>query len=561
MKEELIEGYRKVKDKMVEIFDAYFAEKTDSGNVCSLSMLAGQRAWILDKRRPFRLSFGTVSYSEGGKKVGWLKMVAVVVCAYLLAGVSFAQPKEVPRKDIEEMIKKGVEWLKKAQAPDGSWDFLDKPFSCGVHASGKGLGEGCTAFCTFALLKAGVSRKDPAVQKGLQNAISRISKGNGEFCHCYCVACLILLLEAYYVEDEPPKKKEEKKRKEWVTELVKKKEDEGVKLRRRASPAHIALLKDMVKWLVEKQEPEKLVWRYPKGSGDIVDASNTQYVMLALAAAQRMRIPVPASCYLKVVQYFLQKQEKEGPEVEWFPVPAADHDFKDLKKIEKELVKDLRKVVKKFEKLEKKDPEGVPPREKWGTTVVDKAREKLFGGEKHKMFARGWAYMPDDSMNRAWCKAITGSMTTSGCVSLIIAKFALEEMGRLDRRLKERINKGIRDGAAWLAHMWRTDRNPSESVGACHLHYYLYGVERVGVLGLIPRFGDHYWYEEGVEFFKRTQKPDGSWDAGDLGTGGPVPDTAWALLFLCRATTPLVQIPQQEYSGEDVLGPSRKKSK
>lgn len=492
-----------------------------------------------------------------------LLLTVVLLCSFLVTGTALAQEvKEVPRKDIDEMVKRGVEWLKKAQAADGSWDFLDKPFSCGVHASGKGLGEGCTAFCTFALLKAGVSRKDPVVQKGFQNAMKRIKSGDSGFCHCYCVACLILLLETIYTDDEPAKaEKEEDEEKGWITEVAKKKEDPAKKLRRKAPPAMVALIGDLVKWLVSKQEPQKLVWRYPGGSGDIVDASNTQYVMLALAAARRMKVAVPPDCYLKVVEYCLKKQEAKGPEVEWFPVPAADHDFKDLKKIEKRMIKDMRKLEKDMTREAKKNPDGVPPRKEWGTTVVEEAQKKIFAGEKKKMFARGWAYMPDDDKNRDWCKDITGSMTTSGCVSLIIAKHALEEMGRLPSGLKKKVNRGIRDGAAWLAHMWQTDRNPSKKGGAIHLHYYWYGLERVGILGLVPKFGKHEWYKEGVNFFKRTQKGDGSWDAGNQSTSGPVPDTAWAILFLRRATTPLIQVPERPMTGEGLFGPSKPKKK
>jgi hypothetical protein len=61
-----------------------------------------------------------------------------------------------------------------------------------------------------------------------------------------------------------------------------------------------------------------------------------------------------------------------------------------------------------------------------------------------------------------------------------------------------------------------------------------------------------------VDFFKSTQRPDGSWDAGNQGTSGPIPDTAWAILFLRRATTPLVRIPERPLTGEGLFGPSRK---
>ena len=291
-----------------------------------------------------------------------LLIITSLLVAIVFAGVGHTQEvKEIPRKDIDEMVKRGVEWLKKSQAADGSWDFLDKPFSCGVHASGGGLGEGCTAFCTFALIKAGVSKKDASVQKGLQNAISRINKGNGEFCHCYCAACLILLLEALYTEEPEKEEKKKDESKGWVTEVTKKQEDPARRFRKKANPAHVKMVEELVKWLVAKQEQQKLVWRYPGGSGDIVDASNTQYVMLALAAARRLKVPVPQDCHMKVVKYCLEKQEKQGPEVEWFPVPAADHDFKDLKKTQKQMVKDMRKLDRELTRQERKNPDGVPP--------------------------------------------------------------------------------------------------------------------------------------------------------------------------------------------------------
>ena len=118
----------------------------------------------------------------------------------------------------------------------------------------------------------------------------------------------------------------------------------------------------------------------------------------------------------------------------------------------------------------------------------------------------------------------------------------------------EKINKAIRDGCGWLAHKWTISGNPSSGGYRLHKCYYLYGLERVGMLGLVARFGKHYWYEEGVGEWLRTQRDDGSWDAGGAGTSGPVPDTCWGILFLRRATTPLVKVPDAIYTGEGLFG-------
>src|SRR5581483_657512 len=50
--------------------------------------------------------------------------------------------------------------------------------------------------------------------------------------------------------------------------------------------------------------------------------------------------------------------------------------------------------------------------------------------------------------------------------------------------------------------------------GFMHHYYYMYGLERAGILGLIPKFGEHDWYDKGCHMFVDGQKGDGSWDAG-----------------------------------------------
>jgi hypothetical protein len=48
--------------------------------------------------------------------------------------------------------------------------------------------------------------------------------------------------------------------------------------------------------------------------------------------------------------------------------------------------------------------------------------------------------------------------------------------------------------------------------------------------------------------FLSQQKGDGSWHATN-GTSGPVPDTCFALLFICRGTTPPVRLPERVMTG------------
>jgi hypothetical protein len=145
-------------------------------------------------------------------------------------------------------------------------------------------------------------------------------------------------------------------------------------------------------------------------------------------------------------------------------------------------------------------------------------------------------------------------MTTAGLACLFICKAHLDGT-KTGESMKPKIDQGLRDGAAWVAKHFAVDSNPGNDAGgggrvrAGHVLYYLYGLERAGVFLLVPKFGDHDWYDEGSKHLVGIQKSDGSWDAGDEGTVGPVCDTCFALLFLARGTTPIVRIPTRTATG------------
>ncbi len=65
--------------------------------------------------------------------------------------------------------------------------------------------------------------------------------------------------------------------------------------------------------------------------------------------------------------------------------------------------------------------------------------------------------------------------------------------------------------------------------------YYLWSVERVGVLYDLPTIGNKDWYRWGAEILVANQKQPGNWDKGGYPGASPVLDTCLALLFLKRA--------------------------
>ena len=71
------------------------------------------------------------------------------------------------------------------------------------------------------------------------------------------------------------------------------------------------------------------------------------------------------------------------------------------------------------------------------------------------------------------------------------------------------------------------------------VYYYLYALERAGILCGTEAMGTHRWYPEGAKFLVEKQSPDGQWEH-DGDWNKPVWNTCFAILFLKRATRPLV---------------------
>ena len=467
---------------------------------------------------------------------------------------------KIDPKRLSAAVKKGVAWLKGQQKGDGSW--------LGTAGTEGNYPGGCTALALFALLKCGVDRDDPVITKGFSFCFNVPNKqappdpnnpgqpqpqmGGWEH-RTYSVSCLILALEARYapVEKKDAPKPNTVKHDKWVTTPHEKKVRQN--FQKKATPQDRKVMDELVKWLLSQQQSN--VWRYPGPAqdGNVEDASNTQYSMLALNSARRLGFPIQPDVWAKVADYFIKYQEKTGPKVEWFPIPGADFPISKLKKMAGKVMESLRKQLRKDRAASwgKKDKEVGKAGPK--TTVVIEDPYQKFGVEKVDMFARGWGYIPQGKAPKhQWMETICGSMTTSGAAALMICKASLEGSSQY-RRFESKINKGIRDGCAWIAHNFTVTGNPKR--GGYH-YYFLYGLERVGVLTLCRKLGKHDWYEEGADYLLGAQSPDGSWSKS---TGeSPFANTCFALLFLKRATTPIVQIPESAYTGKDLFGGAKK---
>jgi len=140
-----------------------------------------------------------------------------------------------------------------------------------------------------------------------------------------------------------------------------------------------------------------------------------------------------------------------------------------------------------------------------------------------------WLYTVPGKSRRAGMAAIAAA-------SLLIARSQLEKGLKLEDVLAdEQIVRALRSMARKYGKVSAYDRLD---------HYTLYSIERVGALFGIYSFDDVPWYEEGKRVLLERQLQDGGWGVLDervdwWDTWGRNVDTAYALLFLKRATTPV----------------------
>ncbi|MHC5039189.1 MAG: hypothetical protein ACYTHM_17925 [Planctomycetota bacterium] len=379
---------------------------------------------------------------------------------------------------INNAIQKGVQWLKNQQRPDGSFrcawaEYKDPNYR---------YPWGETALSMLALLKSGANKHDEFIQKGFDSIRRQPLQ------KVYQVSVLLMALAALYTDKTPPKFDPKE-----LTAVAKKK----VNVKGR----DLEWMRECVRYLLENRASSMRLfgqdttgaqgardcWHYPMGNGD---HSNTQLALLGLKAASKCGIGIPDDVWLLTISHFVEVQEKDGPEVRrWRMIEDRKHGYVSYKPVT-----------------------GVPDR------------------------ARGWAYSASQyPKGKVGDKltATTGSMTCVGISNLAIA---LSELGgKCPGPLKKKAERGIRDGLAWLCHHWIVTENPQHPMKLWH-YYYLYGLERVGVLTWTRSIGKHDWYREGAEFLLGAQSGDGHWNCPI--SFGPINNTCFALLFLTRATVP-----------------------
>jgi hypothetical protein len=420
---------------------------------------------------------------------------AILSAATLLASPATARaqamPSDLPPKIIKA-IDTGVVWLKDRQIKQGkekdSWGTGNNPLYPGGAGPAHPLYIGITAFALYTLLECDVDPEDPVIVSGLDyikrnldttfsvGGVGAPGGGGGGQMRAMCYEAAVLLMMVESLYDSRWEKSIRAQKKD-----PKKEKKPAVKL----EAPYDTWSKGAVQFLSKTQSRDG-GWRYgspafPSPLGIEQDTSSTQITLLGLVSAVRMGLAVDQKIFHTAVITTLENQAKDGP-------PAKP-----------------------------KKPEGGG-----GTMVMETDK------------CRGWAYTPGAGDQQD--QVCSGGMTASGVCSLIIIKSQLKGSALFNKELQARVEKGIFDGLAWLDANWSVTTNVG---GHRSTYYYLYGLERVGVLGGIDMIGANAWYVQGAQHLVGAQRPDGHWDSGTEIEPRDVLDSCFALLFLKKATMPV----------------------
>ncbi len=226
----------------------------------------------------------------------------------------------------------------------------------------------------------------------------------------------------------------------------------------------------------------------------------------------------------KVVNTILVKQQREGPK---------EHDHSNMQyaalglracydagiRFEPGLIKKVDQWWRNAQK-ETKDARAEP-------LQVDPPHARLRGRSAStravmvfKAAPAGWGYTKGGGKGAHG--GIKGSMTAGAVGALCITNYLLGKDWHQD--------KDVLEGLQWISKNFSVTENPG--VGEKHYLYYMYGLERAGMLYGTETIGSHKWYTEGAEALLALQKAGGGWGSNN--------DTCFVILFLTRATRALV---------------------
>jgi hypothetical protein len=418
---------------------------------------------------------------------------------------------------INKAIEVGVEALKKLQHEDGSWGPVranskyDDPKARGNFVRDE---TGPTAWAIYTLAKCGVKKTDPSIQKGL-----KWIETNTEFVFD------VLGGKPQNPEEKPGGKPGKKPGKGEDAEGKPENEQRNIS---RSNPrvlttyesAAIVLMIEAVyessAKLTGKHSKRRLVTESPTSAPDgskiPKDTWKKMHERILSLTIGRRASPGKGGVSINGQQNLPENGQKGSKNAGGWRYGQANGDA-DLSATQFVLL-GLRAASQAGYPIEKVSPNT------WDLAAqYAKACQKADGGFGYQVGGPSYA-----------------SMTACGIGILLICKEQMELSK--EKKPPEWIDGAIAKGMEWLDKNFEAERNVGGERG--EQFYYLYGVERVGDLSGRNEFNGKNWYVRGAMLLLERQESDGKWTDASGFEPHDVLGTCFALLFLKRATIPVV---------------------
>ena len=379
------------------------------------------------------------------------------------------------RADVEKAIKQGTDALKK---------LLEKPTEGNLRtqaATGaNSYHSGRLAIGLLALVKGGVSKDDPVVRAGFEELRKR------PLIDTYSLGNAMMAIEALYTPS---------------TEAADIRQGALQRpTQRKLSAPDQALMQKWAEQLlhnIDTRVDSEFLLRFNYTRGGRYDHSVNQYGLLGLYSALLCGIELPDSIWPAAANHLLADlaQRKD-------PIHLVLTSFRQLNRQQAD--PELARTV---------SPVAVRP--------------------------SGWNYY--GPRHNGTDAPIWGAMVVAGITGLSICEAGLRtQETKRHGKLLEAIADARQGSFAWLSKSMTARYHPGWiQRQQSFYHYYLYGLERAGMLSGIALIQDRDWYFEGAMALILSQQPNGEWP-GDLHGDHAIERSAMAILFLKKSTAPVV---------------------
>ncbi len=425
-----------------------------------------------------------------------LRAVGIFPVLGVLAVIHSVGSAATPQQ-IEAAIKAGTEWLKR--------NYQNQPVG-GVGGLNENLhGIGPTCLTGLALLEAGVPANDPVVKA----ITARIRDASFTQVRTYQISLCLMYLERY---GDPADSHliqmlavrlllGQTAMGGWGYNCIAPVSQADEQALRALKPAEPGRFHPDIARYAQTLRP-------PEGGNNADDNSNTQFAVIALWMARKYGVPVDRALDLVERRFVATQIARTGG---WSysppppPTPGSGGAVPDIPGSPSMYCAGLiglsTGIARRDERRTKTERPKEPPKDSAGPAPkIDPDDPFITPVPKEKVEPKKVAPRPRDPIDLRVQAAFLG-------LGSYVAELARQGRGALF--LKEGGAHGYTD------------------------LYFLWSLERVGVIYGVDRIGGIDWYEAGAQSLVATQNRDGSWGSGE--GYGPEVNTAFAILFLSKS--------------------------